>query len=147
MPIQYTPTKHAYHTVGDSLTEPEHQKSCDINHMISDVKRGLQVRGAKSQSIYGVDDTTLDGVQLRIKKEQLETELSKTAQANEFSPEELKHIPNDVQKKFGFKTKKESKVPKTNDDPNDDKKLDQDSNSKKPAELPTEGKSIPSSKS
>lgn len=98
------PTKHAFYTEGDSLTETEHKDSCDINKMIADAHRGRQVRGGP-QPQYGYDDTTLGPVEFRIKKEQLENELSETAKTHEFSPEELKHIHPDVQKKFKFKVK------------------------------------------
>lgn len=117
MPIQYKPTKHAFVTKGAPLTEQEHKDSCDINKMLKASSRGLQVRGSKNEPRYGFDDTTLDGVQFRIKKQELEAELSEISAKHEFSPEELEHIPPDVKKKFKFKTKKaDQKTPPKNDD-------------------------------
>lgn len=103
--IKYEKTKWDFNTEGPSLTEQEHKDSCDINKMILNAHRGLQVRGGP-QPQYGFDDVNLDPIQFRIQKEELENELSATAQQNEFSPDELKHIHPDVQKKFGFKAKK-----------------------------------------
>lgn len=126
--IMSKPTKHALHfnlEVEPSLTEQEHLNSCDINIMIRDVNRGIQVRGSNNLQ-YGYDDTTLDGVQFRIQKQQLESELSELAQKHEFSPEELKLMSPDIQKRFKFKAKPTQSDPKTpapkNDDSNDDKK-------------------------
>jgi len=115
--IKYKSTKNAFHTEGVSLTEQEHKNSCDINLMIKDAHKGRQVRGG-SQPRYGFDDTTVDPINFRIQKEQLETELSATAQAHEFSPEELEHIPSDVKKKFKFRTKQVPKDQKQNDQTN-----------------------------
>lgn len=111
MPIQYKPSPYAYCTTGDSLTEPEHKDSCDINKMIANILRGLDVHGGGSLT-YGYDDVTMDGVQYRILKEKTEAQLQKIAAETEFSDEEIKHVHPDVQKKFKFKTK----APKKNDD-------------------------------
>lgn len=93
-----------------SLTEQEHLESTDINKMVRAAARGLQVRGG-GQGVYGYDDTTMDGVKFRIEKERLETELGIIAKEHEFTEEELKAIPEELQKKFQFKKKA-----KTNDD-------------------------------
>ena len=71
MAIQYTPTKYAFHTEGDSLTDQEYKDSCDINKMIAAALRGQDIRGSGPQQ-YGYDDTTMDGVRFRIEKEQLD---------------------------------------------------------------------------
>lgn len=112
--ILYKPSKHAIYPDGESLTEQEHKDSCDINKMIRDAHKGRQVRGG-SQPRYGFDDTTVDPINFRIQKEQIENDLSATAKAHEFSPEELKHVHPDVQKKFGFRTKKAPPDPPKND--------------------------------
>lgn len=106
---------------GDSLTEQEHKDSCDVNKMILNAMRGLEIRGSSNQNQYGYDDTTMDAVQFRIQKEQLETELSATAQANEFSEDELKHIPKDVQTKFKFRKKGAKLDQPLNNEPNNEK--------------------------
>lgn len=89
---------------GESMTEQEHLDSCDINKMIHAVHRGQMIRGGKPPQ-YGYDDTTMDGVTHRIKKEQVEKELSTIARENEFTQEELDKIPENVQKRFKFKKK------------------------------------------
>lgn len=91
MPIQYQPTKHAFYTEGESLTEQEHKESCDINKMIRKAKAGLQVRGGP-QPQYGYDDLTLDGVSHRIQKQQAEEELQKTFEENEFDEKEIETL-------------------------------------------------------
>lgn len=119
MALQYDPTKVKHATPVDSvsMTEPEHLESCDINKMVRDAARGIQVRGSSRDPVFGHDDTTMDGVQFRILKEETERNLSDLARQNEFSPDELKHMPAHVQKKFGFKTKKAPKPdPALNDD-------------------------------
>lgn len=110
MAILHTPSKHARFFEPDPIdktphgAEQEHKDSCDINKMIKNVQRGLDIRGSGPQQ-YGYDDTTMDALTLRIQKQQLEEEL-KRAQNIEFTEEEIKHIPEQVQKKFKFKTKK-----------------------------------------
>lgn len=111
------PSKFAFKTEGDSLTEQEHKDSCDINKMISAIHRGGTVRGSSSRLQYGYDDVNMDAVQFRIKKERLERELAETSKTQEFSEEELKHVPPSVQKKFGFKKKAPKRdEPAKNDD-------------------------------
>ncbi|AZL82943.1 hypothetical protein [Apis mellifera associated microvirus 61] len=129
MAIKYKNTKYAKvfdPKIEPSLTEQEHKNSCDINIMLKNAARGMQIRGG-SQPRYGFDDTTLDGVSHRIQKEQVEASLRDAAQNNEFDENELKHIPPDLQKKFGFKTKKGSTKPAAQND--DDK-----TTTKKPAD-------------
>lgn len=106
--IMYEPTKHAFFCTGESLTEPEHMESCDINTMVRNAARGLQVRGGP-QPVFGYDDTTMDGVQFRIQKEALEKELQASAK-NEIEPQFADFIPESVKKKFGFKTKQAKPV-------------------------------------
>lgn len=109
MAILHQPSKHARFFEPDPIdktphgAEQEHKDSCDINKMIKNVQRGLEIRGSGPQQ-YGYDDTTMDALTLRIQKQQLEEELKK-AQNIEFTEEELKHIPDQVQKKFKFKKK------------------------------------------
>lgn len=119
MPINYKPTKYAFNTEGPSLTEQEHHDSCDINKMLRSAARGQVVRGRSSQLRYGEDDTTLDGLTHRIRRQELEEELATGPQ--EFPEEILKKMPDGVKKKFGFKASSKSK--KQADDPlkNDDK--------------------------
>lgn len=117
------PGVHAIKTEGESLTEPEHAKSCDINVIMKNVARGLHVRGGP-QPQYGLDDTTMDGVSFRITKEQTETELRNLARENEFEEIDLNLIPKSVREKFGFKEKKKptQTPPKNDDKPKNDEK-------------------------
>lgn len=119
MAIKYLHTKYAFNTTGPSLTEQEHKDSCDINIMIKSVQRGQQIRGSAKPSVYGYDDTTIDGVQHRIQKQQLEESLTDFTRKNELDTKELKLIPPQVQQKFGFKEKKAQ--PKPPAPQNDDK--------------------------
>ena len=107
------PTKHAFNTEGVSLTEPEHESSCDINIMVKSALRGLQVRSGP-QPQFGYDDTTLDAVTHRIQKQELENELKISAKA-ELEPQFADFIPQSIKQKFGFKTKiiKEEQLPLT----------------------------------
>ena len=97
MPLQYDPKKvnTPYFTEGESLTEQEHKDSCDINKMIRALERGQQVRGG-NQPRFGIDDTTMDGVQFRLEKERLEAEMAET----ELPEEHEKHVPEHIKKKF-----------------------------------------------
>jgi len=118
MAVKYQPSKFAYYTEGDSLTEQEHKDSCDINLMLKNVVRGREVRGGGSTK-YGYDDTTMDAVQFRIQKEQLEEQLLNGQK--EFTQKQLDLIPKEIQQKFGYKLKKEAVQPKaTNDEQNDE---------------------------
>lgn len=119
MAVLSKPSKFAFSTEGDSLVEPEHKDSCDINRMIRDAHRGLQVRGGK-KPVFGYDDTTLDAVQFRIQKAETEQYLKDLAN-EQLDEDELKHIPESIKKKFGFKAKKAQQKPaQNNDDLNDD---------------------------
>lgn len=129
MPIQYTPTKHAFYTEGESLTDQEYKDSCDINKMISRALQGQEIRGSGPQQ-YGYDDTTMDAVTYRIQKEQLEESLS--SGPKEFEKEELDLIPEKVKQKFGFKQKAQK-----NDEPKTTKPAPQNEAKKEP--LPTPG--------
>lgn len=112
MAVLYKTTKHDVVNDEPSLTEIEHADSCDINKMMKHASRGQEIRGNSSRQTYGYDDTTMDGVQFRIQKEQLENQLASGQQ--EFTEEELAFIPPKVQEKFKFKVRK--KQTPTNDD-------------------------------
>lgn len=122
MPIMYEFSKYALVFDKDNIdpidlypdgAEQEHISSCDINKLVKNAANGIPVRGRTSPLVYGEDDTTLDAVQHRIKKQQVEKELSELAK-NDLSDEDLQKIPNDIRTKFGFKAKKTIK--KSNDD-------------------------------
>lgn len=103
MPVMYKPTKFAFHTEGEPLTEQEHKASCDINKMIKNAHRGLPVRGGYAPR-YGYDDTTLDGVQFRIQKQMVEDNLNEVSKT-EFTQKEFDLIPKDIREKFKFRVK------------------------------------------
>lgn len=128
------PTKYAVYPVGDSLTEQEHKDSCDINIMLRNNSRGLQIRGGGSTD-YGYDDTTMDAVQFRILKAALEEQLLNGQK--EFTQPELDLLPPDVIKKFGYTLKKQA-IPVLNDDQNDEPDQKQP---KKPAKAKIKEKS------
>lgn len=115
MPILYEPEEYAYYTVGDSLTEPEHKDMCDANIMI---KRAIQGKSilTRNPGSYGYDDTTLDGVQFRIQKQQLEQELSESLQ-NEFTEEEAKQLkaslPEHMHERIKVKREQNRDIPET----------------------------------
>lgn len=104
MPILYSPTKFAFFTEGDPVTEPEHKDSCDINKMMRNALKGLQVRGGPPP-VYGEDDLTMDALTFHIRKSELEKELIKNSEQLEFTKEELELIPKNVREKFSFKSK------------------------------------------
>lgn len=133
MPIQWAPTKHAFVTEGESLCEPEHADSCNINLMLRDAKRGLQVRGGKPVR-YGYDDTTMDSVQYRLQKEKAEKSLKDFASKAELTEEQLQKIPKKIREKFGFKTKAKTNLEKTTI--NDEKTGVETSPQKEPAKDP-----------
>ena len=110
MAVLYSKTKWDFHTEGPSLTEQEHLDSCDINKMIKNVMRGMDVRGSNPSS-YGYDDTTMDGLTFRIQKQQLEEQLS--SGEKEFTQEQLDLIPKSIQEKFGFKLKEQTQATST----------------------------------
>ena len=112
MAIKYDPTPWDFHTEGPSLTEQEHADSCDINKMVKNAMRGMDVRGSIPGN-YGYDDTTMDGLTFRMEKQRLEQELA--SGPKEFEEEEFKLIPKSIAEKFGF-TKKATKQANTNDD-------------------------------
>lgn len=107
MPILYKPEKYAYYTEGDSLTEQEHKDLCDANIMI---KRAAQGKTILTRDVagYGYDDTTLDGLQFRIQKQQLEEELNESLQ-NEFTEEEAKAIKESLPERFHERVKVKGK--------------------------------------
>lgn len=112
MPLKYEPSEHAFFTEGDCLTEQEHADSCDINKMILNVHRGLDVRGG-SQPSFGYDDMNMDLVQHLILKQQNEAELRAIAENNEFSEKEFNLIPEAIRAKFKFKKSKAAPEPQT----------------------------------
>lgn len=124
MALNYQPSKHAFITDEEELTEQEHLDSCDINKMVKNAMRGMQVRGGNNP-VYGYDDTTMDGLQYRILKQQLEQELGDLSTA-EFDQETLDQIGPEIVKKFGLKLKKQVEPDpiKTNDDKTTIKKQD-----------------------
>lgn len=120
MAILYKPSPFASINPDPSMTEQEHKDSCDINKMVKNVLRGMQVRGGKNPR-YGVDDLTVDPVSHRIQKEQIEAELLETFANNEFSEEEIQAIDKiNPQLKSKFKLKKKNSTntqpPKNDDD-------------------------------
>lgn len=119
----------------ESLTEQEHIDSCDVNKMLRRAAQGYQIRGNKSELVYGEDDTTMDAVQFRIKKAELEKELTEKAKTTELTEEEAKYLSPEVQKKFGFKVKPKKPAQK-NDEPNDDKKSDPNLPKQEPDQKP-----------
>lgn len=118
MPILYSPTKFAFFTEGDPITEPEHKDSCDINKMMSNAIKGLQVRGGPPP-VYGEDDLTMDALTFHIKKSELEKELRKNSEQLEFTKEELELIPKNVREKFSFKSKNDLNESKNQQKPPD----------------------------
>lgn len=105
MPILYEPSPYAFYCEGDSMTEPEHQNSCDINKMIRSAANGQQIRHSAYPIEEGYDDTTMDALTLRIEKERMERELSVTFENQEFTDAEEKYIPNAVKQKFKIRKK------------------------------------------
>lgn len=114
MAILYKTPKDAFFTEGESLTEQEHQDSCDINKMIKSALRGMEVRGSDNDR-YGYDDMTMDGLSHRIQKQALEESLTDLANKNEYTDEELAAIPESVKQKFKFKSKGKSQKAKNDD--------------------------------
>lgn len=124
MPKMYDPNPDAFYCTPSELdlcngAEQEHADSCDVNKMIKRAANGQTIRTSLSQPIYGYDDTTMDAVQYRIQKEQLEKDLNETAKSGELDEAFEKHIPEGIKKKFGLKFKKKQNL--LNDDSNDDK--------------------------
>lgn len=124
-PVEYQPGPFDTKVDPETLTEVEHQDSCDINKMILNAHRGMNIRGGGSNT-YGYDDLTMDGVSFRIEKERLENELSQVPK--EMEEEALALIPEKIKTKFGFKVK-----PKQNAQ-NDDKTT----NNANPTQTPTQ---------
>lgn len=113
--ILYKTTKHAFMTEGDSLTEQEHIDSCNINLMMKNINRGMQVRGGNTPR-YGYDDTTMDGLQFRIMKQNNEDALN--ALPKELDEETFNVLPPEIHHKYGFTKQKPLPPSKTaqNDD-------------------------------
>lgn len=106
--IKYQNSKHAIKFTEPSLTEQEHTESCDINKMIRDAHRGMTVRGGGTNR-YGYDDTTMDAVQFRIQKQELEKNLGEYFENNEIDDAEedaLKGYAPSALKKFKIRKKK-----------------------------------------
>lgn len=117
------PSKHAFNTTGESMTEQEFKKSCDINQMMKDLHRGLNVRTAQPAA-YGYEDMNMSRLDVNLEIQRLEKELTEYAEANEFLQHELDAIPENIRKKFNFRLKKpdQQKPVLKNDELNDDKK-------------------------
>lgn len=113
MALNYQPSKNAFFTNEEELTEQEHLDSCDINKMVKNAMRGMQVRGGRNP-VYGYDDMTMDGLQHRILKQQLEQELGDLSET-EFDQETLDQIDPEIVKKFGFKLKQVKDLSKNDD--------------------------------
>lgn len=117
MAIKYEPTPWDLHFDPQEIdacpygAEQEHIDSCDINKMLGNLIRGQEVRGSH-QAPYGHDDTTMDGVQFRIQKAQLEQELS--LGEKEFEEHIFNSIPKTIRDHFGMTIKKTKNAP--NDD-------------------------------
>ena len=94
------------------MTEQEHIDSCDINKMVKAAARGQQVRGSKNPLQYGYDDTTMDGVSLRIEKERLEKEL-----ADGVSEETHKILPDHLKKRIKIKKAQKNDDQTTKNEP------------------------------
>lgn len=116
MAINYTLPSDAIVFTDDSLTEQEHKDSCDINLMLKNAVKGLDVRGRGTELQYGYDDITMDSMTFLQEKQRLEKELKEISEASEFTPEELAHFPKEVVQKFNLKAKK---APNKKNDPND----------------------------
>lgn len=99
MAIKYKATKNAFHTEGDTLTEQEHISSCDINIMMKNINRGMHVRGGR-QAEYGYDDTTMDGLQYQIMKQNNHEALSQLPK--ELDEETFNVLPPEIHQKYGF---------------------------------------------
>lgn len=100
----------------DHLTEQEHIPLCDVNRMVKNAMKGQAVLTSNSQPVYGYDDTTMDGHNLRIQKRALEEQLQEFAQNNELSEDEAQHIPKTIQEKFKIRVKKSKASDNTNDE-------------------------------
>lgn len=120
MAIKYSqgkPSKFATVNDEDSLTEQEHKESCDINKMLKAAARGQAIMTNGRSGIFwkdgGYDDLTKSGLDHRIQKQKIEEDLSKLKK-DHFTEEELKAIPLNIIKKFGFVPKKAEKREKSN---------------------------------
>lgn len=109
--IKYKPGRVPFICEGDSLTEQEHRDSCDVNTMLRRAANGQPIR--TSSVTYGSEDMNLDLTQHLINKKRVEENLTQLARENEFDEEDLKKIPESIQKKFGFKKAKTKKQQET----------------------------------
>lgn len=101
MPIKYQHSKHALINNEESLTEQEHLESCDINIMIYNAHRGMEIPGG-GPTEGGYDDTTLSGLDLRI---QLDQDLNKMAEEG-ITKEEYNNLHPTIRRTKKFKLKK-----------------------------------------
>lgn len=112
MPILYDPSPYAYFCEGDSLVEPDHQKSTDANYMIRAAANGQPISGSGQEGIYwpdgGHDDLQQDIISVKAAKERIEAELGETFASNEFTEAEQRHIPPHIKKRFKIRTKSEA---------------------------------------
>lgn len=134
MPIQYTPSKYAYYTSDEILVEQEHAVECDANVIIKRAANGQSVR-TRVPGPYGYDDTTLDGVQHRIIKEQLKEELDETLE-QEFDEQDAEKIksalPENYAKKVKIKRKQDPDLSKSMESVVQSPKQIGDSNEQRP---------------
>lgn len=137
MAIKYQHSKFAFQCTGEKLTEQEHKDSCDINRMIRNAIRGNPVRTQKIPPWRDglTDDMNRSGLSHRIEKQKLESQLSELAKTD-LHPEALKEIPESLQKKFGFKSKK-PKPAKNDDDQTTTKKADPKAQNEIPSSNPS----------
>ena len=129
MAVLYKPTKFDTPVDPVSLTEQEHADSCDINKMIQAVHRGYAVRGSNGaqglnypDGMY--DDTTMDALQFRILKQDLEQELGEIAETQEFEESIFNKIPTKIRERFNFKIKKVQQTHDETKPKQNDEKLD-----------------------
>lgn len=98
-----------------SLTEQEHKDSCDAAKMVKRAALGQPILTNSNQR-YGHDDVNIDLTQHLINKQQVEENLQRISSQEEFSEEDMKHIPPSIKKKFKLKQKASQPVPPKNDD-------------------------------
>lgn len=77
---------------GTILTEPEHLKSCDVNHMVKQALRGLPVR-TKKIATYGDDLMFASKSELLLKKQELQEQIDQIAQKHNITNEEIRKDP------------------------------------------------------
>lgn len=111
MPIQYTPSKHAYYCDPETLTEQEHKNDCDINVIIKRAHNGHMVNMSNRSPVYGFDDINLDGLKHRILKQETKEELEELITSQEFDAKDVeiltKNLPESLVKRLKIKKQEE----------------------------------------